>query len=106
MGFHWFSSADDPRPGNPDPGHFEITGTISIGDYTIAMITYPDAINYEGRKVLLFRGVTVMQLKRMKEIDPHFTPVSGLVARFQPTDFGVELAIALVKTLTLEARRV
>ncbi len=106
MGFKYFSTADCPQRGNPVPSNYEITGTIEMGEWTIAMITYPDAINYEGRKVLLFRNVSVMQLKRMKEIDPHFTPASGLVARFEPTDFGVELAIALVKKLTLDSRKV
>jgi hypothetical protein len=60
------------------------------------------APNYEGRKVLLFEGVSLEELKAQRKIDPHFFPSGPLkspIARFEPTERGWTMAELLVSAL-------
>jgi hypothetical protein len=79
----------------PDPGGAKVVSTKPVGDFLIAVINYPDALTYEGRKVLVYKGVTAKQLKRWKKIDPHFShkrPELSPIARFLPTPEGERMA--------------
>lgn len=88
--------------GNPDPYLFEINKCKVIGSFTIALISYPDCKNYEGKKVLVFEGVSEQLLYRLDEIDPHFHE-EGLspIARFAPTQRGWNYAVILCSQLEL-----
>lgn len=78
-----------------------------IGDYLIAEILYPDAKNYEGKKILIYKSnkYTMDNLYKKlisgKYLDPHFCEGDHLspVARFVPTEEGWEMAKAFVKSL-------
>jgi hypothetical protein len=76
-------------PCNPNPKNFTLIETKRIGNYWISKVNYPDAKNYEGNKILL----TTWNPEDRKEIDPHFTAGSGIIARFEPTKAGWQLAI-------------
>lgn len=70
--------ADIP-PGNPDPANYKIIETLTFGNILIVEIQYPDCRNYEGRKILVFEGVSAQALRRQKLIDPHFSKNSQYI---------------------------
>jgi hypothetical protein len=60
---------------------------------------YPDCTNYEGNKILVFRGVTLIDLVNQRQIDPHFfkdAKVKSPIARFEPTPQGWTMAQVFV----------
>lgn len=60
--------------------------------YTLVQVKYIGATNYEGRKILLYKG------NLPDELDPHFCEHhKSPVARFEPTELGWELALCLMK---------
>ena len=78
-----------PKNQNPNPARFRIERIERIGAFMIAEVRYPDCVNYEGRKVLVYHGVSVDRLIDAKRIDPHFTREKlSPVARFEPTESG------------------
>jgi hypothetical protein len=91
----------NPEPPNPDPTNFRILQAEQQGEFLLLKVHYPDCTNYEGNKVLLFKGVTLLDVVNQKVIDPHFNE-SGKgrhypVARFAPTEQGWEMALKLMK---------
>ncbi len=86
------------KPGAPDPQTFIILRTKQIGSYLVAEVVYPDCMNYEGRKILLYENVRNQSLMVQPEIDPHFCDSPGCVApiaRFEPTARGWAMAETL-----------
>jgi len=84
-------------PPNPDPSNFNILKEEKFagesGKITMLMIEYPDCTNYEGKKILLFRDLTLQEIlmRNDNRIDPHFSETKGRAhpfARFSPTDEG------------------
>ena len=100
------SSTDNTEPsrGNPNPQRFEILRVAKQGTFLIVEVRYPDCTNYEGRKILLFKGnMTEAKLRRLESLDPHFTnnsQVAAPVARFEPTPNGWDMAIRLASVST------
>jgi hypothetical protein len=88
----------DPR--NPNPLLFELKQAHKIGDFVIAAINYIGCTNYEGNKILVFKGLSEDEFMNLKEIDPHFTEGSKLVARFEPTKSGMEMALYFARCCT------
>lgn len=87
---------------NPDPMNWILNKSEEIGNYLIVDITYPDCVNYEGRKIMLYEGVTVKKLKAQKSLDPHFSSNKKFyspIARFEPTEYGWEMAEKLAGML-------
>jgi len=102
----------EPLPGNPDPSNYEIleawwcsnsegipgepSDFATNGVYWLVLkVKYPGCTNFEGIKILVYRDVTLKQLKEQKLIDPHFSDKIGWkspIARFKPTKQGWELA--------------
>lgn len=80
--------------GNPDPKKFEILHIVQRRDFVIAFVQYPNCKNFEGNKILVWKGLTVAQVRQMEEMDPHFASDSELspIARFRPTQEGFNLA--------------
>lgn len=64
--------------------------------YILAEIVYPNCTTFEGRKLILFEGVTLNWLKRQTSIDPHFIEDGHIIARFVPTKEGRRLAMRLM----------
>lgn len=82
---------------NPDPRRFKIEKMIEL-ENTYVEVNYPDAQNYEGNKVLVYRGKVANEIMSAKVLDPHFTE-SGLspIARFKPDFYGKWLGMQIAK---------
>lgn len=87
---------------NPKPNNYIIKKYYSIKNNLVVVINYPDCTNYEGDKVLVYSNVNIKELKEQKLIDPHFSnnkKFKSPFARFEPTQFGIEMAKKLAKIL-------
>ncbi len=91
---------EPPLPPNPDPLRFTIERVKETGPYLAGLIHYPDCTNYEGRKIIVFEGLTETKLRSMKYLDPHFFEGGPVMARFQPDESGWENALQLMRTLS------
>ncbi len=80
---------------DPNPSNFKVKTCHKIGNYWVSKINYPDAKNFEGDKILL----TTWNPLTMTVIDPHFEKNSGILARFEPTKLGWDLAIKTANLL-------
>jgi hypothetical protein len=80
---------------DPNPNYFSIKKSKQYGIYWVSFINYPDARNYEGNKILL----TTWDPNTRDIIDPHFSVGGGILARFEPTDQGWEMARMFAKLL-------
>ena len=81
-------------PGDPNPARFEIVSVESFGSHVVATVRYPDARNFDGVKVAVYRA-TDAELRAAKWLDPHFSEKPGPlvpVARYEPTERGRALA--------------
>ena len=97
----------------PDSERFEIEDFYEEDGYLVLMATYPNCknCNYEGKKVMVFKDVTVRDVLKWKKIDPHFgdqndkrsaREAPSPIARFPGWQPGWVDAIEFVPTTTLE----
>lgn len=88
-----------PLP-NPNPRNFEILRHDEVGGWTVVEVRYPDATNYEGRKVMVFHS-RFADIAALESLDPHFCDDGHLApfARFEPTDRGWRAGQALIRSL-------
>jgi len=87
---------------NPDPSNYEIIKSLQINENLVILIKYPDCNNYEGKKVLLYKNISLNKLITQKQIDPHFSEnkkFKSPIARFEPTTRGWLLAIKTMQLL-------
>jgi hypothetical protein len=85
----------------PDPRNYEILDTITHGYFLILVVKYPECTNYEGKKVLMFYAVGQEELEKRGQLDPHFTnSMYSPIARFVPTNIGIQMALKLAKELS------
>lgn len=90
---------------NPNPLRFSIKTGLMYGNYTLVKVNYPDCTNYEGNKILLYKGVDLKTLKKQKYLDPHFSNNENFfspIARFEPTEFGWDCGCKLMLSLGKE----
>jgi len=95
-----------PRKGDPIPARFEIIRTYKRGAFTVAEIVWPDAKNYDGRKIALYR-CELKWLAAADELDPHFAETRGPlvpIARFEPTAQGWKMAVACARAADNEEK--
>ena len=88
---------------NPDPSNYEIEKHIGIRNFTIVQLKYHDCLNYEGRKILVFKDCAIEDLIKQDLIDPHFsenTNYHSPIARFEPTENGWTMAVTLTATIS------
>ena len=88
----------------PDPSKYDMLNMRKVGDYLILKIHYHDATNYEGVKILVFKGLNYAELlvKNYRVIDPHFMEYkdkASPIARFEPTDEGWRMALEFCEML-------
>jgi len=82
--------------GNPNPSNFKILSAGMNENFTILKVKYPDCANYEGVKILVYKGHILKELMAMTEVDPHFCDKHlSPIARFEPTEYGLKLALSL-----------
>lgn len=87
---------------NPNPNNYKIIMSASNKKFLVVLINYPDCTNYEGNKILLYKGITLSALKAQRKIDPHFSDNANYaspIARFEPTKYGWDCAIKLMESL-------
>ncbi len=92
-----------PDPRNPNPLVYTIDESKQIGRFLIVVITYPNCTNFEGKKILVYEGITIGPLLSQKQIDPHFSDNKKFfspMARFEPTKEGMHMAVVMCKALT------
>jgi len=102
MSLHAGIDCTDVAFPNPDPRKFVIADHEEIGKFLILFVQYPDCTNFEGYKVLVYSGVTYDEIKSRRVLDPHFTDsqsVPSPVARFTPTEAGLEMARTFCKCM-------
>lgn len=104
MGISTFARSSDCNtyktvPGNPNPSQFYIERIAQYGNNTVAMLQYDGCTNYEGNKIIVWRGMTAYQVNNLPSIDPHFTEDNNIVARFVPTEEGWEMASKFASSL-------
>lgn len=86
----------DPPAGNPNPANFQILTVMEVRDFLVVEAKYPGCTTYEGRKLLLFQGVSREQLLSWKKLDPHFhSEADAPIARFEPTARGYKMALTI-----------
>jgi hypothetical protein len=86
-----------PAP-NPRPDRWSLLDRWDYRHGYVLRVHYLDATNFEGVKVLVYRGAFLNRRSRL--LDPHFTPdADSPVARFRPDDDGIAMAKALAKSL-------
>lgn len=90
---------EDP-PKVPDPSQFNILRLDQIGEWTVAEVMYHEAVNYEGKKIMVYRASRECVSTR-RVLDPHFCDGKHLspFARFEPTEQGWDAAIKLVRLM-------
>ena len=110
--FKWFSSDSRdcggfPQPSTeiqrvrstPDPTKFVIRKKEIVNGYPILVVHYPDVLNYEGIKVLMYDKNFDLRLIS-ERIDPHFFKEGDSpIARFEPTAAGIAMAHILATNL-------
>lgn len=79
-------------PTDPNPSVFEVVNLEQVGRFVIGLVRYPDATTFEGRKILVWDDTTVDEIKKLDVIDPHFMHNNKIIARFRPTERGLQLA--------------
>lgn len=80
---------------NPDPKNFEILEIYAFRNAHVLVVKYPNCTNFEGKKVLVYKG----KYKELTERDPHFSKGYSPIARFAPTREGQKLAIKLAEMI-------
>lgn len=91
-----------PPPPNPNPANYRVVEHHEVGDFVILKVKYPDCTNFEGEKILVFKGIERFALTSRGFLDPHFCKKSKLVARFVPTKQGCDMALRLCRMMTEE----
>ena len=91
---------------NPTPANFKITHEkviLHLSPVLILEVEYPDAKNFEGRKIMVFSGFEssreLLAVTKGK-LDPHFSETGvSPVARFKPGSVGWSNAIKFARML-------
>lgn len=79
----------------PDPNDWKVVKAAEMNGFLILKLNYPNCTHYEGNKILVFQGSTLIDLVNQRMIDPHFfkdSKYKSPVARFEPTDNGWRMA--------------
>ncbi len=86
---------------NPNPSNFQLLDVEQVGRFVIVVLRYPNCTNYEGKKILVFEGVSARAVRSWKKIDPHFCDGghTSPIARFEPTERGWTRARRLCEVL-------
>ena len=87
---------------NPDPNNYIVEEAVQVQKWLVVRLHYPDCTNYEGRKILVFKDLSAIDLLKQKFIDPHFYESDKLaspIARFVPTDEGWTMALRLANMM-------
>lgn len=86
---------------NPNPKNFKIIREKLVHFILILEVEYPDAKNFEGRKIMAYSGFeSSKQLLEVTKgvLDPHFAEHGvSPIARFKPDSIGWASAVRFAK---------
>lgn len=84
------NSSDYECNNNPNPRNFSILRESEIKRGRIALLVhYPDATNFEGKKIIILSTEDYNLVKSTNILDPHFSDTGQtVIARFAPTENG------------------
>ena len=90
----------------PRPDYYKILSVLQIGQCLLVELKYPNCTNYEGKKILLFKEMTLKELIDHKEIDPHFFENSKFspCARFEPTVYGWKMGQVMAQCIVSKVK--
>lgn len=91
-----------PPVGQPNPENYTIVKCEDFVNACVVEVKYPDALNYEGRKVMVYKmPLSKVLTKNAGKMDPHFANDGSAApfARFEPTEAGWSAALAFARTL-------
>jgi len=87
---------------NPDPKKYRILQYLQKNHYLMVIVLYPDCTNFEGLKVMVYEHIHSVEelIQRTNgKLDPHFSKEDiSPVARFKPTNDGIQMAIKFMET--------
>jgi hypothetical protein len=101
-----------PKQDTVNPKEAEILDVCDTSSgYIVLKVKYPSCVDcsYEGTKVMVFKGITLLDIIKWRKIDPHFRPTSRTqqpseapspVARFPGSDEGWKAAIDYARWLS------
>ena len=81
----------------PNPVVWSLLSRLDYNNATVLKVRYPNCTNFEGIKILVFKGRLPEELPAV--LDPHFSEHEGPFARFSPTHEGWVVANNLAKFL-------
>lgn len=91
------------RSPNPNPDDYKLIRVEQIGKFLLVEAKYNGCTNFEGKKIMLYEGVTAVELWQQKSLDPHFDNKPNYVspvARFEPTEKGWSMAKKLAEVMS------
>jgi len=91
-----FTNYSAPAP-NPDPSRWQFVDCKQFDGAYVLAVKYLDCSNFEGVKVMVFKGRYIARTV----LDPHFSrEATSPIARFPPTEEGINMAINLAKSIS------
>ena len=73
---------------NPSPSRYSILDKKHYNNATLLKVKYTDCTNYEGIKILVFKGI--FEPRVGQDLDPHFSHIGiSPIARFKPDEEGM-----------------
>jgi hypothetical protein len=101
-----YTAPTQPAP-NPDTSRWELLDVFTFDNAFVLRVRYLDCTNFEGVKVMVYRGAFRQVFGTLKDIrhpwtrlDPHFAPgPQSPIARFRPDEDGLALALAVAKAM-------
>ena len=87
---------------NQNPNNDKIIRYEKINNYLLIEIKYLDCINYEGKKIMVYKDCSIDDLLNQIVIDPHFSENKKMISpivRFEPTNNGWKMGIKFIKLM-------
>ena len=97
----WFSdnciTKDTNTSPNPNPYRFKVKHIFKSKKHIMYIINYPDAVTYNGDKILIYNIKQENKIKKLiedKNLDPHFLEnETSPIVRFPANEEGFDLAL-------------
>lgn len=96
------NSNNSVRENNPNPNNYKIKSYTENNGNLMIWINYPDCDNYEGDKICVYKGITLLDLIKQKLIDPHFSDTKDFKSpfmRLEPTQEGWNFGTKILSTI-------
>lgn len=101
IGFTMSGPNETPVLGEPQSHRFQILSVHRSGKAIVVQVQYKDATEYNGVKILVYDSISsFFDLVKSGKLDPHFLESTySPIARFEPSQRGLDLAIKMAEGL-------